>query len=102
MNANVPMSVCMAIAVIGTAVQISAQSNVSKLKASTVHCHKKHRTDLHRSKRPVSELKTEKAGEFNGDLRDIPPGKPVRRGTASVREPKIEPKPFPTPKSNEK
>jgi hypothetical protein len=35
-----------------------------------------------------------KAGEFNGDLRDIPPGKPIRQGSPELKDPKIKPKPY--------
>ncbi len=65
----------MAIVVIGAVVKLSAQSKMPHHKSSTVHCHKKHKAGRHHHKHSASESKAQKAGEFNGDLRDIPPGK---------------------------
>lgn len=41
-----------------------------------------------------------KAGEFKGDLRDIPPTKPVLQDRPKREDPKVVPKPYPTPTLN--
>jgi len=41
-----------------------------------------------------------KAGEFNGDLRDLPKTPVKATGTAPVREPRNKPKPAPTATPN--
>ena len=38
-----------------------------------------------------------KAGEFKGDLRDLPKTPPKQTGTAPVRQPNIKPRTAPTP-----
>jgi uncharacterized protein involved in type VI secretion and phage assembly len=44
-----------------------------------------------------SESEIKRAGEFKGDLRDIPPTKPIRQDRPKLADPKVDPKPYVKP-----
>lgn len=47
--------------------------------------------------RPASSADAKKAGEFNGDVRDLPQTGPVKKERPQREAPRIQPRAYPTP-----